>query len=109
MKRNPHPGSETGAVLIMCLLMITVLVVASMETVQLMRVDYGSLAAFSGGAKARNLALFGVSFAAALVDADTREDLEQDSPSDHPGESWADPAGQDLLALPELSTGAVEG
>ncbi len=109
MKRTPQPRSESGAVLILCLLMITVLVVAVMETVQSMRVDYGSLAAFSGGSRARSLALSGVHFAAALVDADTREDLEQDLPSDHPGEAWGDPAGQDLVPMPELSTGEIRG
>ena len=109
MRRNPGKNNETGAVLILCLLMITVLVVAVMETVQTMRVDYGSLAAFSGGSRARSLALSGVQFAAALVDADTREDLEQEVPSDHPGESWNDPAEQELLPMPELITGEIQG
>ena len=109
MTGNPNPEREAGAVLILCLLMITVLVVTVMETVQSMRVDYGSLAAFSGGSRARSLALSGVGFAAALVDADTRKDLEQDVPSDHPGEAWGDLAGQDLVSLPEMSTGEIRG
>lgn len=103
------PQNEAGAVLIMCLLMITVLVVAVMETVQTMRVDYSSLAAFSGGSRARNLALSGVSFAAALVDGDTWKDLEQEALADHPGEAWNDPFGQELLAVPGLTTGEIRG
>ena len=90
MRNEKLRFSESGAALILVLLMISILVVLVLETIRAMQVEEMGARHFQESFKAEALAKSGVHLAMALLAKDgelAQEDEEDDV--DHPGESWA--------------------
>jgi general secretion pathway protein K len=97
-------GSDTGAALILALLMISILIVLVLETLRAAQVEEGGVRFFQDSLQAEALAKSGVN----LVVAALVQDLE-DNEVDHPGETWALALEPDNLPAPLGDWGALEG
>jgi general secretion pathway protein K len=110
MKRAKRKPRETGAALILVLLMISILTVLVLETMRAMQVEEAGARYFQEGFKAEALAKSGVNLAMALLAIDAEMALEdQQSDVDHVGETWALLPQSDSLPTTLPDAGTLEG
>lgn len=100
-------GNARGAVLVMVLLLLSVLVVATMESMRLMQVDQVSSRVFASSMQGRSLSRAGVSYARYLLLRDLAE--KESATVDHNGEAWARFLQSEEISRPELQTGELNG
>ncbi|UCG10977.1 MAG: type II secretion system minor pseudopilin GspK [Deltaproteobacteria bacterium] len=106
-------SDQSGAALILTLLIITVLVVLVLETLRAMQVEGAAARHFQDSIQAEALAKSGVNVAIALLVQDLEEDLKDGAPKqdivDYPGEPWALVTDPDSIPTELSKLGTLEG
>jgi general secretion pathway protein K len=95
---------QSGAALILVLLMVSILVVLVLETIRAMQVEGAGARHFRDSLQAEGVAKSGVSLAISLLAKDLAENKV-----DHPGEPWAQMAKADDLPVQLPEEGTLEG
>jgi len=95
---------DSGAALILVLLMVSILVVLVLETIRAMQVEGASSRHFQDSLQAEAVAKSGVSLAISLLAKDLAE-----NDVDHLGEPWAKVAEPDALPVQLPEDGTLEG
>jgi general secretion pathway protein K len=95
---------QSGAALILVLLMVSILVVLVLETMRAMQVEGASARHFQDSLQAEGVAKSGVNLAISLLAKDLAE-----NEVDHLGEPWTKVAEPDALAVQLPENGTLEG
>lgn len=104
MKNEKLPFGQSGAALILVLLMVSILVVLVLETMRAMQVEGASARHFQDSLQAEGVAKSGVNLAISLLANDLAE-----NEVDHLGEPWARVTEPDALPVPLPENGTLEG
>ena len=104
MRNGKSPLGQSGAALILVLLMVSILVVLVIETMRAMQVEGAGARHFRDSLQAEGVAKSGVNLAISLLAKDLA-----DNEVDHPGEPWARVTEVDSIPVPLAEDGTLEG